>query len=935
MLPTNDKQLRARVKLFGNLLGRVLHRHAGADVFNAVEQLRQGHIRLRRMDSKRIRRNLRRLVETLDAESITHVVRAFSTYFSLVNIAEEAYSHQLRHEQERLEGPNWPGSFDITLQEFLRQGVSAAQVQLLLNQMMYMPVFTAHPTESKRRTIMEALRRIFLAAERLDDPRLSLREIGLVTDELDTAIQMLWKTDEVRTSRPRVRDEISNGLYYFRESLFKAVPAMYRNMEQAVDRIYGFGAHERNHGIVVPSFLKFGSWIGGDRDGNPNVTPQTTVAAVRLHAQEIILEYIRRLRDLSHVLTHSSLLCTPSADLLVSLANDEKYVEKAFSEKPERYMQEPYRRKIQVMLYRLERNLVTLKLRFNGEEVSNHVHAYGSTQEVLTELYVMRDSLVGHGDADIADGLLKDIIRLVETFGFHLLHLDVRQESTRHTSAVSDLLRFHLKGQEYSELPEEQRMQILADAIARTTLVVIDEGQLSDATRETMEVFRVMAQTQREVSQKAFGNYVISMTHSASHVMEVMFLAHLAGLAGRGPQDWYCKLRISPLFETIEDLAHIEPVLGALLNNSVYASLLQASGNLQEVMLGYSDSCKDGGILTSSWVLFQAQKRIVAMAAQRGISVRIFHGRGGTIGRGGGPTHQAILAQPAGTVHGQIKFTEQGEVLSFKYSNTETATYELTMGVSGLMKASLGVVHTHRAAAAAHLEIMEVLSEVGERAYRSLTDHTPEFFDYFYEATPVDVIAKLNIGSRPSHRKKGDRSKTSIRAIPWVFGWAQSRHTLPAWFGIGSALEHWVKANRRDASHLQQMYQNWPFFRALISNIEMSLFKADMDIAQEYANLCSDAATAKSVYKIILDEYQRSCRLVRRVTGNRVLVKENPTLLLSMTRRNPYLDPLNQIQLALLQRYRNDALDETERQTWLNPLLRTINAIAAGMRNTG
>jgi len=444
-----------------------------------------------------------------------------------------------------------------------------------------------------------------------------------------------------------------------------------------------------------------------------------------------------------------------------------------------------------------------------------------------------------------------------------------------------------------------------------------------------------MAQMQREISQKVFGHYVISMTHAASHVMEVMFLAHFAGLVGRGAQGWYCHIRVSPLFETIEDLAHVEPVMTALLNNPAYASLLEASGNMQEIMLGYSDSCKDGGILASSWMLYQAQKRITAVALQRGIQMRIFHGRGGTVGRGGGPTHEAILAQPPGTVHGQIKFTEQGEVLSFKYSNAETATYELTMGVTGLLKASVGVVHAPTGDAQNYLDIMDTLSREGERAYRALTDDTPAFFDYFYDATPVREIGMLNIGSRPSHRKKSDRSKKSIRAIPWVFGWAQSRHTLPAWFGVGSALEHWSATRGHDVRTLQRMYREWPFFKALLSNIEMSLFKADMDIAQQYAQLCSDPKTAQSIYAAIHLEYTRAVKYVLLVTGNKVLVKENPTLLLSLSRRNPYLDALNNIQLSLLRRYRDESLDETERQAWLNPLLRTINAIAAGMRNTG
>ncbi len=444
-----------------------------------------------------------------------------------------------------------------------------------------------------------------------------------------------------------------------------------------------------------------------------------------------------------------------------------------------------------------------------------------------------------------------------------------------------------------------------------------------------------MVRMRKEISSKAFGSYVISMTHAASHIMEVMLLARQAGLVGRVSDKWFCDISISPLFETIEDLEHIEPVMTRLLDTPVYATLLASAGNTQEVMLGYSDSCKDGGILASGWNLYQAQQKITTVTNSRNIHLRLFHGRGGTIGRGGGPTHEAILAQPDGTVHGEIKFTEQGEVLSNKYSNLETAVYELTMGVSGLLKASRCLVCEPTPDNEEYHAIMDQLADSGEKKYRELTDHTPGFLDYFYEVTPVSEIGLLNIGSRPSHRKKGDRSKSSVRAIAWVFGWAQSRHTIPAWYGIGSALQDWLDQDDRHKEKLKEMYREWPFFRALLSNTQMSLFKADMGIAKEYTELQKDSKIAEPIYNRIREEHVMTVRHILDVAQLEGLLEETPTLALSLSRRNPYLDPLNHIQITLLKRYRDESLSDSERDNWLEPLLRSINAIAAGMRNTG
>ena len=932
----NDKPLRSRVKLFGNLLGKVLREQEGGRVLTAVETLRKGYIRLHKDNDPRKHAQLNRLIRKMDPELVTHVVRAFSTYFSLVNIAEEAFQHQQRRREVRTSGPLWKGSFDATIRDFQSQGLTLGELQTLLNEIKYIPVITAHPTESKRRTIMETLRRIFIKSEQLDDPRLSRRERDEVTQSIQDQIQLLWKTDEVRVQKPQVHDEIRNGIYYFQDSLFQAVPRTYRFMENAVNRTY---KNELNHNqaINVPSFLRFGSWIGGDRDGNPNVKPETTKFALRLQARAVSLEYIRRISSLHLVLTHSVLLCKPSRDLLESIDSDQIYGQAVFGDNPNRFINEPYRRKLFVMRYRLEQNLIALKRRLQNRAVDDIEHAYTSEDDFLAELRTIRNSLVSHGDANIANDELQDLIRLVETFGFFLLALDIRQESTRHTDAVSELIRHAnvLSGKHYEDLDEQSKINVLCEIISADRPIPLTHQQLSEPTQETLQVFNVMKEMQNEVSTKAFGNYVISMTHTTSHILEVMCLARQAGLVWKNKARWNCNIRVTPLFETIEDLQHIDQVMTALLDNATYRALLQQTDNQQEVMLGYSDSCKDGGIFASACTLLDAQRKITRICKDRQVSCRLFHGRGGTVGRGGGPTNEAIMAQPHGTVSGQIKFTEQGEVLSYKYSNSETATYELAMGVTGLMKASLHIVKPDEQARTTHTKTFQELASIGEKRYRQLTSTTEGFLDYFYECTPVSEIGLLNIGSRPSHRKTKDRSKESIRAIPWVFGWAQSRHTLPAWFGIGSALKEWHQNSEGKIDTLRVMYKECAAFRALLDNTQMALAKGNLTIAYEYSKLGANPTLSNKLFENITDEYHRTTREILLISGNDKLMSDNPTLALSIERRDPYLDPLNYIQVALLERTRNTNILEEERARWRDPLLRSINAIAAGMRNTG
>ena len=929
--PPGDKQLRTRVRLFGNLLGEVLAAQAGGEVLAAVETLRKGYIRLRKQEDPALRRRLSRTINELDPDTLNHVVRAFNLYFSLVNIAEEAIHHVERRRQARQGGPLWRGSFDHMLRDFHQQGIDAQKIQMLLNSALYLPVFTAHPTESKRRAVMHTLRSIFVTAEKLDQTRPGKEERARIIRELRDLIQILWKTDEVRAHKPRVEDEIRNGLFYFRESLFKAVPEVYRYMEKSIRRVYG------HVDLQLPSLLHFGSWIGGDRDGNPFVKPQTTRFALRMHMREVLCEYLGRIENLQSRLTYSSSLITPCRDFLDSLKSDTARFPQLMDNRPDHFSHEPYRLKLLIMHNRLRRNLELTTERLDStDEIDEDRFSgrYKDEQEFLADLRLIHASLASHGDGDIADGELLDLIRQVETFGFYLLHLDIRQESTRHTDAVNELCK-RLPGRpDYNRLDEDQRIALLCDLISQP-VADISRDELGTDTIETLEVLDVMVDMRNEVSARAFGAYVISMTHSASHILELMWLATLCGLAGQRDGQTFCHIRISPLFETIDDLVHVEPVLERLFDQPVYRKMLQASGNLQEIMLGYSDSCKDGGILASTWNLYEAQQNIIAITRKHGIECRLFHGRGGTLGRGGGPTHDAILSQPQDTVHGQIKFTEQGEVLSYKYSNEETAVYELSMGITGLLEASRNVVQEPCDDCAEYQAIMRQLAETGENAYRDLVDNTDGLFDYFYDATPVSEIGRLNIGSRPSHRNKQDRSKNSIRAIPWVFGWAQSRHTLPAWYGIGSALETFAGTQADHIDKLRAMYLHWPFFRSLLSNTQMSLAKAEMEIALEYTSLLTDQQLAQRVYTRIREEYARTLEMVRKVANIDTLLAETPTLALSLSRRDPYLDPLNHIQIKLLSRVRNQNTGAEERGRWMEPLLRSINAIASGMRNTG
>lgn len=913
-----DRRLRSRVRLLGRLLGFVLKEHAPSRVFSTVERLRRGFIRLQAQENPPLRRRLTSLIDHLDAAQASQIIRAFSIYFSLVNVAEEAAMLDRRRAHVRA-GQPLPGTFHAMLQFLKEQGFSAKQTAALLETAQYMPVFTAHPTEAKRRIALEALRRIFILLPATDDRTLSAMEQQEACERLQAEIQTLWKTDEVRPGTPTVQSEIRLGLHYFEKSLFRAIPRIYRNLQRAWRQVYPDAPYP------LPSFIRFGSWIGGDRDGNPHVTSRVTREACRMQARTILQEYMRHIQKLEDMLTHSTRLGPLSDKIRAALQADATAMSLTQRRESLLFETEPYRCKLAAMLFRLQRQLERVEGR--GRDTAD---AYRDEREFLEDLYLVRDALIEQGDARIADGELSDLIRLAETFGFHLAQLDVRQEASRHTKAIHEILRTQ-DAADYAGMAEAGRQRLLRQKLRHATGASLPNlGQFSPATREILAVFDVMYKMPQRVSPNLFGQYVISMACEASHVLEALFLGSLAGLAGRTGRTWFCQLRVCPLFETIEDLQRAPDILAELFNDPVYRPLLEASGGVQDIMLGYSDSCKDGGILASAWHLYQAQKRICDTGDRHGVRIRLFHGRGGTIGRGGGPTHEAIAAQPPGTVRGTIKLTEQGEVLSYKYSNLETAVYELTMGSTGLLLASRH--HSGRSTGeyVDDMEAMAQLAAAGEQAYRELLA-TDGLLDYFYEVTPVREVGGMNIGSRPSHRRVADRSMASIRAIPWVFGWSLSRHTLPAWYGIGTAVESYLHAHpRAGLTHLRRMYRRWPFFQALMHNIQMALAKADMPIAEQYAQL-SSRPEAAAIYRQIEQEYRRTCAMVLRVTESRELLHTQAGLQRSLNRRKPYLDPINAIQISLLRRKHQ----APNAEGWKRAVARSISAMAAGMRNTG
>jgi phosphoenolpyruvate carboxylase len=903
--PDSDRHLRALVKLLGGLVGDTVRAQDGEAAYAAVERLRAGFVAARRAGEPKAAEvaKLAAGLRAIDPAEATLLARAFALFFAVVNIAEEAWRAK---EREGL-GESWPRSLPETLRQL---GPRAAPKRLAaaLPGLALMPVMTAHPTEARRQSVQRGHRRIYDLVTALIalDPRGPAHAATL--DNLRAEIATLWKTDTVRAGKLSPADEVANGLLFFRAALYDALADSLRALHAAT-------------GIAPPGLIAFGSWIGGDRDGNPNVTAATTLFAARAQSREVLREYVRRVDALAERLTQSSAYVRLSEDFAADLARDDaRFARAVFGDAAHTLAREPYRRKLAYVRHRLARRLAWTEASMAGEALPLPDDAFPDACAFKADLAALRDALLHDGDRHAADGALLDLARLADAFGFHLARLDIRQDAKRHRAAVSDILAGLPGAPAYETLPESARLDLLDDLIAKPGPALLLGAGLTAETEEVLASLRAVATLHAELGPLAVETYVVSMADRASAVPEVLLLAKLAGVSG--------KLRVAPLFETIADLKAGPGILRDLLARPGYRRLLARAGGTQEVMLGYSDSCKDGGILASSWALHEAQSELARAFRDAGVDYVLFHGRGGSHARGGGPTHEAILAGPREAANGRIKFTEQGEVLSFKYSNRDTAAHELTVALTGLLKKTLGPPYRKGARPTDWANAMSRLAELGEGAYRDLVA-VQGFLDYFYETTPVDELGGLNIGSRPSHRPQAGRDIRAIRAIPWVFGWSQARLALPAWYGIGTAIEGFARESPANARLLKRMHRDWPFFRNLVDNVAMAEAKASLAIAKLYQPLARDKAAAKRVFAAIAAELDLTAKALKRVAGGDPL-SANPALALSLDRRKPYLDAMNALQAALLAKARG-----RDGAHWRHPLLLTVNAIAAGMRNTG
>ncbi len=955
---SKDAPLRADIRRLGDLLGDTLKRLGGERLFETEEnvralckQLRGEHLDKRAAATER---KLKRLLQRLSLDETIGVIRAFSVYFQLVNIAEQ--HHRIRRKRfYELHTPDQPqrGSLAETLGRLRRESADAKELQKVIDRLEIAPVMTAHPTEAARRTLLEKHRRIASLLAAFDAENLALRQRDELQARLAAEVESVWQTDEVRHTQPTVLDEVNHGLYYFDATLFDAAPALLEELERRLEE--NFPGVELRDGATP---LRFGSWIGGDRDGNPFVTPEITWETLRLQQRLALRKYRDAVADLGRRLSESSRFAPPTQELLDSLRNDARELPGAAAAIERRNAEEPYRQKLSFIYERLENTLrrnqdLTSALRLTEQHTlisirpglpiiaaltrSDTITAsvYRTGAKLWEDLRLVRDSLRA-GQADYAAGAVDRLMRQVVVFDLHLATLDLRQHSERHTAALAEITRTLGVG-DYARMNEDERVEWLARELATARPLVSAEARYSAETSETLNVFRVARRALDEISPSAIRTYVVSMTREVSDLFAVLVLAKEAGLFRAGEEPSF-RLAVSPLFETIEDLRRAPEIMRRLFEHPVYRQQVAAHGGLQEVMIGYSDSSKDGGILTSSWELYKAQERLWEMAREYGVELRLFHGRGGTVGRGGGPSHEAILAQPPDTVACRIKITEQGEVVSSKYSLPEIALRSLELTTSAVIAASLPQATRNARKLSRWKEVMEEISAEAFATYSRFVRETPGFYDYFVQATPVEELQHLRIGSRPAKRKSGSKSLDDLRAIPWVFGWTQSRHLLPGWLAVGTALENFIKARPRENLRLlREMYGAWPFFHSTISNIEMTLAKADFQIARQYASRTLDPQLGQRIFHLLEEEYERACRVTLQITGERRLLDQSPVLQRSIAVRNPYVDPLSYLQVELLARRRGNVsgANSSDRDKLLYATLLTINGIAAGMRNTG
>ena len=917
--PAKDLPLRRDVRSLGILLGRVLVEQAGKSLLSVVEELRRIFIQHREQPRPQIAapnfkdpllNQARNIISGLTVEEAHQVTKAFAIYFELTNLAETNHRKRRRRAAKlHAEQPALEGSFRGTLKRMRAAGIDVDQALAVLGKIKVVPVFTAHPTEVARRTVLLKRRRIGKQLERLDRLPLTEADASQFESFIFAEVAALWQTDEVRLEKPLVTDEIRMGLDHYPMSLFTALPRVYDELADSFREVYEFQMADRD----LPGLLSFGSWIGGDRDGNPFVTPASTREALQRARNVIIGHYIAELERATDQLSASCRQVKASEPLRSRLADYSSRMGDEYSRQTRISSAEIYRRLL---------NLMIIRLRHSREGLADP-KAYHSATEFEKDLWLIRDSLAANRGQRLAELLIDPFLRKVQTFGFHLSTLDIRQHARAHAQALAEI------GAYVGASVPLVRQRHGPDQHERNVRAHIDQLGISATTQDVLDTFREIAKLKKAFPSGAIRSYIISGAQSEDDVLAVTRLAALNDVQVAASADDPGLMPV-PLFESIDDLRSSATVMGRLWSAPDYQPLLGSWGRWQEVMLGYSDSNKDGGMLTSIWELYKAHHELHRAAREHDVKLRLFHGRGGTVGRGGGPTHAAILAQPVGDFSGEIRITEQGEVLNWKYADPVLAEWNLEIMIAACMEALTRTRGPAPGADQCWAPAMEQMSAEAFAFYRHNIAENSDVIEYFEQATPVNELEHARIGSRPPRRGEGRRLE-NLRAIPWVFGWMQSRHALPAWFGVGHALEQFVAQNSAGASLLCEMMRSFPLFSDLIRNVELAMSKADLTIARLYAELVTDADLRERVWHMLVEEFERTRQMILSITGQKELLEGNPVLARSIRLRNPYVDPMSLVQVELLRRKRTgtdaDGVDYA--------LGATINGIAAGLHNTG
>ena len=912
-----DSPLREDIRMLGRMLGDTLREQEGVATFDLIENIRQTAVRFHREQNPEARHELDMLLNQLDNRDTVLVVRAFSYLSQLSNIAEDIHHNRRRRAHLFAGSPHQEGSIALALERVFADGVCGTTVTEFFKETVMSPVLTAHPTEVQRKSILDCqltIARLLNARDRL---QLTPDELRNNEEGLRRAILTLWQTRMLRSERLTVDDEIKNGLAYYQYTFLAEVPHLYAEIEDILERSMGKDAPH------IPPFLRIGSWIGGDRDGNPFVSDQTMLSAVERQSALALDYYMGETHQIGRTLSLTNRLVEVSDELeeLVALSPD-----RAASR-----TDEPYRRALIGIYARLVATSQQLGHTVTHRRPVDPAEPYTRCTEFIRDLDIIINSLKQHKSDCLTGGSLRHLRRAAEVFGFHLTSLDIRQHSNVHEHVVAELLK-HSTGIRYSEMTGAERTQYLLVEISNPRPLLSPYLEYSETSQSELRILQMIAEIHHRFGHDALPNYIISKTDNASDILETALLLKEVGLLKTGETP-HLYLNIIPLFETIEDLQNCSAIMNELFSLPYYRKLLDSRGNVQEIMLGYSDSNKDGGFLTANWELYKAETELTKIFSKHKIKLRLFHGRGGTVGRGGGPSYQAILAQPPGSVNGQIRITEQGEVISSKYADPEIGRRNLEILVAATVEASL----LNRDASGTHTEsyfqAIESLSQSAFAAYRNLVYETPGFVRYFQESTPIREITELFIGSRPSSRKQSDLIE-DLRAIPWVFSWSVNRATIPGWYGFGSAVEEFVLLKGQGENGLellQKMYQTWPFMQTLLSNMDMVLAKTDMGIASRYAELVTDSKLREEIFTRIQEEWNLSTKWLFAITNRSELLADNPTLARSIRNRTPYIDPLNHLQVELLRRYRAGDTDNAIKLA----IHLTINGVAGWLRNSG